>query len=126
MTPETRVDPHARTPLQWSAASACASLLLLHAWVPFSTAQVGPEPTGSQFLADLDALLDGVAEIAAPSVPGPVCVYGPEAFPAIVGATGGGRVPAVAAGRWQLGRVVALGHGSYFDRATLETPDTPG
>ncbi len=73
---------------------------------------------------DLEALLDGVAEIGAPGVPGPLCVYGPEAFPVVVGAIGRVRAPLVAAGRWQEGRVVALGHDGYFLRATLETGDT--
>ena len=75
---------------------------------------------------DLDALLAGVAEIGAPGVPGPLCVYGPEAFPVIVGRTweGSFRAPVVAAGRWQAGRVVILGHGGYFDRATLDAADT--
>ena len=75
----------------------------------------------------LDALLDGVAEIGAPGVPGPLCVYGPETFPVIVGTVwgvGGVRAPVVAAGRWQVGRVIVLGHGGYFDRATLDTADT--
>ena len=73
---------------------------------------------------DLDALLSGVAEIEAPGVPGPLCVYGSEAFPVIAGATSGGRAAVAAAGRWGAGRVVALGHGGYFDRATLDTADT--
>jgi hypothetical protein len=74
--------------------------------------------------ADLAALLDGVGEIGAPGVPGPMCVYGPEAFPVVVGAAGGTRAAAAAAGRWQAGRVLVLGHGGYFGRATLETADT--
>ena len=123
MAPETQVDSRART-VQWSAAAAFASLLSLHAWAPYSTAQVGPDPSGSRLVADLDALLDGVAGIAAPGLPGAMCVYGPDAFPAVVGPTGGGHAPVVAAGRWQVGRVVALGHDGYFDRATLETADT--
>ncbi|MDE0002429.1 MAG: M60 family metallopeptidase [Rhodospirillaceae bacterium] len=78
--------------------------------------------------ADVDGgygpLLDGVTQIGAPGLPGPLCVYGP-AFPVIVGATrGGARAPVVAASRWRAGRVVALGHGGYFQRATLETADT--
>ena len=65
-------------------------------------------------------LLDGVAEIAAPGVPGPLCVYGPEAPPVIVGAPREGaasvgvRAPVVAAAHWQDGRVVVLGHDGYF------------
>ena len=73
---------------------------------------------------DLDALLAGVTEIGAPGAPGPLCVYGRRAFPVIAGATAGVHVPVVAAGRWERGRVVMLGHGGYFDRATLDTADT--
>ena len=91
---------------------------------------------------DVEFLLDGVAEIGAPGVPGRLCVYGPDAFPVVVGAsvttgeprwplgvgvtgaTGVPRAPVVAAGRWQEGRIVALGHDGYFKRATFETGDT--
>ena len=84
---------------------------------------------------DLNALLDGVAEIRAPGVPGPLCVYGSEAFPVIVGRIrgyGSGtfpvssvvHAPVVAAGRWQAGRIVALGHDGYFARSTFESLDT--
>ena len=74
---------------------------------------------------DLGSLYDGVTEIGAPGAPGPLCVHGPEAFPVIVGATQGGvHAPVVAAGRWGRGRVVMLGHGGYFERATLDTADT--
>ena len=84
---------------------------------------------------DLDALLDGVTEIGSSGVPGPLCVYGSEAFPVIVGRVRsyGSRTsqvssivhaPLVAAGRWQAGRIVALGHDGYFVRATLESLDT--
>ena len=82
-------------------------------------------PPGASIEADLDVLLDGVAEIGAPGAPGPFCVYGPDAFPVIVGASGGNtRAPVVAAGRWKDGRIVALGHDGYFERATIETADT--
>ena len=88
---------------------------------------------------DLDALLDGVTEIGAPGVPGPLCVYGSEAFPVIVGPIRGDSsrdfprsvhgdsvalAAVVAAGRWQAGRIVALGHDGYFTRESLESLDT--
>ena len=77
---------------------------------------------------DLDALLNGVAEIAAPGVPSSLFVYGPESFPVIVGAPRNAadavRAPVIAAGRWQAGRVVALGHKGYFNSSTLEKADT--
>ena len=73
---------------------------------------------------DVEFLLDGVAEIGAPGLPDQLCVYGPDAFPVVVGATGDQLAPVVAAGRWQEGRIVALGHDGYFKRATIETGDT--
>ncbi len=60
---------------------------------------------------DLDALLDGVREIAAPgSIPGPVCAFGPDAFCVIAGTSGRARLAVVGASRLGEGRVVAYGH----------------
>ena len=73
---------------------------------------------------DIGALLNGVAEIGAPGVPGSLCIYGSGAFPVIVGAISDVRAPVMAAGRWQAGRIVALGHDGYFTRPTLESLDT--
>ena len=106
---------------------------------PTPTQEPTPKPTqlpmptlgsvGAEEIEDyLDTLLDGVTEIAAPGVPGPLCVYGSEAFPVIVGRVSDYgswafpvssivRAPVVAAGRWQAGRIVALGHDGYFDHA---------
>ncbi len=90
---------------------------------------LGTAPLSVAGSNDLAALLDGVAEVATQERPGPLCVYGPEAFPVIVAAVShsalvGVRAPVVAAGRWGAGRVVALGHNSYFRRTGLETLDT--
>ena len=79
---------------------------------------------GTGVVNDGQALLDGVAEIAAPGVPGNLCVYGPDAFPVAVGGSGTGLAAVAAAGRWASGRVVALGHDGYLQRAALETADT--
>ena len=127
--------PRASTPVLRTATAAFAALLVLHAWAPFSMSQVGPAPASSQLVADLDALLDGVAEISAPAGWGGLAVYDPDAFPVIVARpleveeTVAVRAPVVAAGRWQVGRVVVLGHhgeywSGYFERATLEASDT--
>ena len=85
--------------------------------------EVAPEPTLEE---NLDALLDGVAEIASPGVPGSLCVYGSEAFPVIARPMyySDELAPLMAAGRWQAGRVVALGHDGYFTRKALESLDT--
>ncbi len=111
--------------------------------MPTSTPTQVPTPAlgagrAEEIEDDLGALLDGVAEIDAPGVPGPLCVYGSEAFPVITGRLRGYasgafpasvrsssvHVPVVAAGRWGAGRAVALGHDGYFSRATLESLDT--
>ena len=69
-------------------------------------------------------LLAGVGRIAAPGVPGPLCVYG-DAQPVVVGDAGGGtRLPVVAAGYLGAGRVVAFGHDGYFQADTLAGADT--
>ena len=73
--------------------------------------------------SDLELLLEGVLEVGAPGVPGPLCVYGPRAFP-VVGTLNEVRAPIVAAGHWGNGRIVALGHDGYFRRETLDTSDT--
>ncbi len=86
----------------------------------------GDDDTGDDdqgFGDDLDALLDGVTKVGIRGYPGPLCVYGPEAFPVIVSAVRDVRAPAVAAGPWAAGRVVVLGHDEYISRLGLETMD---
>ncbi|MFC1715780.1 hypothetical protein ACFL6S_19080 [Candidatus Poribacteria bacterium] len=72
---------------------------------------------------DLEILLDEVNEIAAPGVPGPLCVFGEQAFPVVVGGDKL-REPIVAAGRMGKGRVVAFGHTGYLNVNSLKTADT--
>ena len=91
---------------------------------PTHTPTPTPEQRQRQREEDLAALLNGVTEIGAPGVPGPLLVYSHESFPVVVGGAGSAYAPLVAAGRWHAGRVVALGHGGYFERAMLETADT--
>ncbi len=72
----------------------------------------------------IDLLLDGVSEIAAPGVPGPLCVYG-DAFAVAVGGAAGDTVEAVAAAApFGAGKVLAFGHGGYFGPESLDTADT--
>ncbi len=71
-------------------------------------------------------LVAGVREIAAPGIPGSLCVYGPNAFVVATGGASGGklRAPVVAAGRLGRGRVVAWGHDGYLNADTLGKADT--
>lgn len=74
--------------------------------------------------ADLDQLLDGVQTIARPGVPGPIAVHGEEAFVVVTGSSGGTHLPVVAATAMGKGRVVAFGHGGYFDPGSLSVGET--
>ncbi|HUU09852.1 MAG TPA: hypothetical protein VM431_04870, partial [Phycisphaerae bacterium] len=69
---------------------------------------------------DVTVLLDGVTKIAAPGVPGPLCVFGPGALAVVTGGAGDNlREPVVAAARMGKGRVVAFGHTDYFNARVL-------
>ena len=69
---------------------------------------------------DVEVLLDGVTKIAAPGVPGPLCVFGDGAFAVVTGGSGNNlREPVVAAARMGKGRAVAFGHTDYFNGRVL-------
>ena len=75
--------------------------------------------------ADQAALRQGVTEIAAPGLPGPVAVFGPQAFAVVIGRVGKGlNAPVVAASRLGQGKVVAFGHPGYLEKEALDTADT--
>ena len=71
------------------------------------------------FAADLDLLVEGVGVVASPGVPGPIAVFGDQAFPVVAGREGEDKAAVVAAARYERGRVVLFGHGGYFDATTL-------
>ena len=74
---------------------------------------------------DVAFLLDGVSRIAAPGVPGPLSVFGDEAFPVIaVSSQGKNSEAVVAAARLGRGRIVCLGHPGYLAAEAFESGDT--
>lgn len=73
---------------------------------------------------DRSVLLEGVAEIAAPGLPGAISVFSASAFAVIAGGSDGHAAAVVAAARLGKGRVVALGHDGYFGAEALATADT--
>lgn len=75
--------------------------------------------------ADRAQLLDGVSVVQSSpgSIPGPIVPFG-DAFPVVLGAEGAQRMAVVSAARWGGGRVVAFGHGAFFDLGTLESSAT--
>lgn len=86
---------------------------------------IAPSVRG-QFDADAArrALLKDVNVIGRPGVPGPIAVFGPTAFPVVIGGDANRQEAVVAAAVWNRGRVVAFGHGGYFSRGTLRTGET--
>ena len=74
------------------------------------------------------ALLEGVSEIAAPGIPGPLVVFGEHAFVVAVGKSGDSLEPVVAAAQIgtgsRPGRVVAFGHNGYLGADNLKPADT--
>lgn len=76
------------------------------------------------FADDRKALLSGVHQIAKPGLPGPVAVYGPQAFAVIIGESAGRTQALVGAARFGKGRIVALGKDGYFDADTLRDAET--
>lgn len=76
-------------------------------------------------LTEVRALRDGVGSIAAPGVPGPLCVFGPHSFSIAVGKSGADTMlPVVAGAELGRGRVVAFGHTGYTDPSALAVADT--
>lgn len=74
---------------------------------------------------EADFFLDGVAEIGAPGVPGPLCVFGEQAFVVVTGQLNRqAQAPVVAATKWGKGKVVVFGHTGYLSRETLQIADT--
>ena len=79
---------------------------------------------GAEAVSDRAALIDGVTEIAAPGIPGPVCVVGKNAFAVVTGRSDGALAALVAAGSAGAGRLVALGHDGYLAEKSLQTADS--
>lgn len=73
---------------------------------------------------DVSVLRSGVTQIAAPGLPGALCVFGSSAFAVVAGKNGKFWEPVVAASKLGNGRLVAFGHTGYFDGEALQTADT--
>lgn len=74
--------------------------------------------------SDIQFLRTGVNKIGISGIPGPICVFGEEAFAVIAADMQGTQVPLVAAANFGQGRTVAFGHGGYLSPDTLRQADT--
>lgn len=100
----------------YAAALLAAVLGVATGWAQGRPAEAPPAP---------GSLTRGVTQIAAPGVPGPLCVFGSRAFPVVAAKVSGDRLaPVVAGARFGKGRVVAFGHPGYLDAKSLEVADT--
>jgi hypothetical protein len=108
-------------------SSNLALRLILVAVAGYAMAPALGQPAAppADWARHLDRLLDGVREIAAPGVPGPLVVFGEHAFPVVVGSVDEDlRAPVAAAAEMGAGRVVAFGHDGYLSRGTAEHDET--
>lgn len=101
--------------MRWARMSGCVFIALLLP-APIVASQLSPR--------DVERLLEGVHEIAAPGVPGQLAVFGDSAAVLVVGADRHLHVPVVAAATWDNGKVLAFGHDGYFRKDALETAGT--
>lgn len=69
-------------------------------------------------------MLAGVKSVAVPGVPGPLCVFGDDAFVLVAANVDGVPAPLIAASKLGKGRVVAFGHEGYFSKSALQSGDT--
>jgi len=67
---------------------------------------------------DVQFLLEGVQHINSGGIPGPLCVFGEDAFPVVTANDHQAVVAAAEAGR---GRIVAFGHGGFLGNAEVDT-----
>ena len=72
--------------------------------------------------SDRAALLDGVEALPQVGIPGPVAVFGADAFAVLTGDEGGRSRAVVAAARLGQGRAVAFGHSGYFGPRAFGSP----
>ncbi len=106
------------------AASAVLLLSTLQADAAASRVPATPAKVDT-LKADLGVLLNGVREIAAPGVPGTLCVFGDAAFPVVAGSAGRETLgPVMGAARFGHGRVVAFSHDGYLGVKALGEADT--
>ncbi len=85
---------------------------------------IGLGNTPAEGMECREALVQEVARIGVPGIPGPVCVVGAGAFPVIVGRSGDQDAALVAAGAAGNGRLVAFGHDGYLQQEMLAAHDT--
>ena len=106
-------------------AALCAASLALSLTLP--AMPVWAQNTQTMQNADADAfratLTKNVSELIAPgALPGAIAVWGPNAF-VVLSAGDKSRAPIFGAAQWSKGRVVAAGHGGFWEARALQSAD---
>jgi hypothetical protein len=65
------------------------------------------------FAGNLDELLDGVTSVVHSPTPGPVYIFGTNAFPVLIGNASGTKLPVAGACLSGSGRIVAIGDNGF-------------
>lgn len=71
-----------------------------------------------------ESMIEHVAEVAAPGIPGPLVLAGENAFPIVAGKQGKAQHAVIAGATAGQGRIVAFGHTGYLDAGVLKVADT--
>jgi hypothetical protein len=79
---------------------------------------------GNDGVAARGQIIDGVTSIAVPGLPGPIGVFGEDAFVIVAGRADKLDVPVAGASILGKGRLAALGHNGYFDAAAWADAET--
>lgn len=109
------------------AAGLVAVLGATVPWVPSApprSATAAAEEAPHADAEDAAALVEGVAKIAKPGIPGPIACVSETAFAVVTGRIDGQEHAVVAAARHGKGRVVAFGHDGYFSEGGAAQGDT--
>lgn len=102
---------HARGSVLFALIALCVVSSSVTAGSPHRT-----NPQGSRLVEDRRSLVAGVREIVAPnSLPGVIATWGKDTFVILTGRENRTRLPMASAAYYGKGRVVALGHGGFFE-----------
>lgn len=102
------------------------TVLLSLVSISAALSQLPPRPSAtppSLTKTELPALIEGVKTIPHQGAPGPVAIFGPNAFPVIVGGEAGKQQALVAASLIGKGRAVIFGHNGYLSNDAMSQGD---
>ena len=79
---------------------------------------------GNLLEQDFKLITKDVDQVAAPGVPGPICIFKPFVVPVVVSGDFGSQQVVAAAGRTRTGRFFCFGHNGYLSPKSIQEADT--